>query len=352
MHDPLALLQMTIDNNKESAVETVNRYQIFDRSYKWVGAVTGDDGNIYCIPTGATSILKIDSSEQVFTQLGELSQGNFKYTAGALWKKDGNIYGFPRRANTLLQIDVKNQKVKEIPLHTNYDESVDHHYSGGLYENVLYLPPRNANHILAIDLQTYETREIGNSQILDKYSYCGTTVHYNGLLYFHPQKNSQVMVFNPKTEEIAFIGEKISTMSFGSAISANGSIYGFSCYSTGIMKIDIMANTVEILCETEVPSAFFGTKLASNGKLYSIPGLTNEIYELDPTTDQVRLVYTLDDIKQEDFTDALCAGGALTKDGSLWMIPAYGDSIFEIRFTNIVKTFDDKILQWPQLNNY
>ena len=322
--------------------------------YKWVGAVIGKDNNIYAIPTGAKGVLKIDTKTGKYRVFGKISGKAFKYTGGCLYK-DGCIYGFPRASNNLLKIDTKNEKVEEIDLKTNYNEKVDHHYSGALYKDTIYLGPRNANHILAINLKDYSTNKIGEGKIPEGYEYSGAIRNYDGLIYFFPYKeNSRVMVLNPETEEIEFIGNSIKkdeSYCFGASIAPNGYIYGFTCYGKngGILKINPKTKEVSKILEGKIEAGFFGTKMGVNGKLYSIPGISNRIYEFDPETETAKLVYEVNNLND---TDARCAGGMTDNNGNIWFIPAKGNRIYKLNFSKHFFNYRKNILQSPYFSNY
>ena len=339
--------------NSKVELEGIETIEIPNMSlgwYKWVGVVHGEDDNIYAIPTGAKGILKINTKTGQYTIFGKVEGKNFKYTGGCLYK-DGYIYGFPRRSNNLLKIDTKKQKVEEIPLDIYYDETKDHHYSGTLHKDIAYLAPREADHILAINLKDYSTKKIGTGQIPKDYEYCGAIMHYNGLIYFFPNNEvSRIMVLNPETEQIEFIGETNGYLYGSGAIANNGCIYGFTAYSNGgILKIDPKTNEVSRILQNEVESGFFGTKMGINGKMYSVPGISNRIYEFEPETENVRLVYTLED---DNNTDARCAGGMIDSEGNIWLTPAKGDKIYKLKFGKHVFNFRDDILQSVYFSNY
>ncbi len=339
--------------NSEVKLEQVEDIKIPNVSlgwYKWVGVVQGEDGNIYGIPTGAKGILKVDTKTGEYTIFGKVEEKNFKYTGGCLYK-DGCIYGFPRRSNNLLKIDTKKQTVEEIPLGLQYDETKDHHYSGTLHEDTIYLAPRNARHILAVNLKDYSTKTIGEGMIPEGYEYCGATKHYNGLIYFTPNLEGKVMILNPKTEEIEFIGETIKCSLYGSGcIAKNGCIYGYSAFSYGgILKINPYTKQVNIISQDELESGFCGTKMGINGKLYSIPLISNRIYEFDPETETAKLVYEL---KDDNDTDTRCAGGIVDNNGNIWMIPAKGNRIYRLKFSKHYFNFRDDILKSVYFSSY
>lgn len=291
--------------NKNSEVKNVKEIGDFRIGYKWVGGILGEDGCIYGIPNGASKVLKIDPNTEQIEFFGELPNKEFKYTGGCVYKD--KIYGFPRKSNNLLEIDTKSKVVKEICLNINDGENNytdDHHYSGTLCENIVYLAPGMSKYILAINLDTFTTYKIGEDIIPEDYRYWGAILHSNGLIYFFPDKNAQVMVLNPKTQEIKFIGEKSKVSAFQGAIAENGNIYSFTSYANGgILKINPELEQAEIICE-EVESGFYGTKLSTNGKMYGVIGMSNKIYEFDPKTEQARLIKEV----ERTIYNAMCAG--------------------------------------------
>lgn len=104
--------------NSEKKFEEMEEIGQFNDSYKWVGGILGKDNCIYAIPTGETSILKINTTTKEIKTFGSLSNKQYKYTGGCLYK--GKIYGFPRRVNTLLKITPTMEKVEEVPLNIGY----------------------------------------------------------------------------------------------------------------------------------------------------------------------------------------------------------------------------------------
>lgn len=335
--------------NRDSEVKNVKEIGDFEEKYKWVGGIMGEDGCIYGIPNGSDKVIKIDPKTEQIEFFGELSNKGFKYTGGCFYKD--KIYGFPRKSNNLLEIDTKNKSVKEINLNMHYNDQNDfiddHHYSGTLCGNVVYLAPRIAHYILAINLDTYNTCKIGENIIPKDYRYCGGILHSNGLIYFFPEKNAQVMVLDPETQVIKFIGEKSEVSAFSGAIAKNGNIYSFTSYSDGgILKINPETEQVEVICK-DIESGFYGTKLSTNGKMYSVIGLSNKIYEFDPKTEQVRLIKEVD----RNTEGAMCAGGTLDKSGNIWFIPAYGTKIYKLEIDQKIP-FNNHILESVQFSNY
>lgn len=336
--------------NADTAFIGLKKYGAFDFDFKWVGGILATNNKIYGITNGCTKVLEIDPATNGHTLFGDLSEGIFKWTGGCLYK-DSCIYGFPRSANTLLKINFLDRTAEEMPLNTCYT-SIDHHYSGALYNDTIYLAPRSEKHILAINLITMKTRKIG-IDIVGNFTYCGAITHPNGRIYFLPQTNSKVMVLDPKTEHISFIGDEISPFCFGVSILPNGCMYGFSGYSQGVLKIDPDIDATSIICPYtltgEKVTGIYGTKMAMNGKLYGVPGDSAHVFEFNPATETVSIAA---DIDEGEFNEAKCAGAALAPDGSVWLIPAKGRYIYRLGFDKIKKFMPESILCSVYFSNY
>ena len=249
-------------------VEEISGFK--EGTYKWVGGVYAPNGKIYAIPTGAGSILEIDPENGRFCLFGNVSTEGFKWTRGVVYS-DGNIYGMPRRKNTLLKINPLLQTVEEIDLGLSYKK--EHHYGGILAKNgVIYQPPRNTNHILAIDLKTKRTYTFGEELLSKNHRnlYNGAAVHPNGKIYFYPHSGGKVVVLDPDTEKLKFIGDDIAPNTFSCAVAPNGCMYGFSVSVPGVLKIDPVAETAEMICKDIGISGCGDAKLGINGKIYSI----------------------------------------------------------------------------------
>lgn len=341
--------------NKNVEVQGVETIQLpkFCKSskYRWVGGILGEDDYIYAIPTGAEGVLKINTKTGDYKVFGDIQYKEFNYTGGGYYEKDGCIYGFPRTSDNLLKIDLKKEHIEEIKLNVNYSGTNNERYYGGvIYKDTIYLCPRSAHHILAINLKDYSTRKIGEGKIPNDYWYSGAILHYNGKIYFYPNsEKTRTMVLDTKTENIEFIGEPINCYCYGAVIANNECIYGFSSYSEGILKIDPINNKVSKILSKEVESGHYGSKIGVNGKIYSIPGSSNKIYEFDPETEKLNLVY---EIEENQIPDAKCAGGAIDRNGNIWFMPAMGDKIYKLNFTNHMFNFRKDIIKSTYLNNY
>jgi len=337
IYDEYGLKQL-FDNNSKSTVKKIEKTQCcINNDFKWVGGVHYKD-YLYGITNGCNSVLKFNIKTTKIDYIGDLGIAPFKWSGGCVY--NDKIYGFMRSSNNLLCIDPNSNKVEQIELGLSY--SGEHHYGGILAENgCIYQPPRDTDHILVTNLNNKQTHKIMLciKKLKMKFRYCGCVLHNNGLIYFFPEKNHKVIVLNPLTEKLSFIGNRINGMVYDGAIASDGNIYGFSAYEKGILKIDVKKNHTEMICTDMGVPGCYGSKLGINGKIYGVPGDGNILWEFDVSTQQVTQIAKLD-----EFCEAKCAGGIVTEDGSIFCIPAVGNYIYNITFKDVKTLINNKLM--------
>ena len=74
--------------------------------YKWLGGALGADGNVYNMPSDASSILVIDTKTDMATTFGYVEEGKNKWQGGVC-ARNGFVYAVPADAGTVLQIDTR-----------------------------------------------------------------------------------------------------------------------------------------------------------------------------------------------------------------------------------------------------
>lgn len=70
---------------------------------KWYGGILGQDNAIYGIPYAAGSILRINANEDTVSLLGDYGTNRYNWHGGILAR--GSIYAFPAHADSVLMID-------------------------------------------------------------------------------------------------------------------------------------------------------------------------------------------------------------------------------------------------------
>lgn len=293
--------------------EKQNRFQYVGGQIK--------DGVLYGVVNSAEKMLKYDISKGTMTFSGQFDSADFKWTGGCSY--NGAIYFFPRSKNNLLKYITDTNSFEEIDGGLSYDG--EHHYGGVCTpDGMIYQPPRSTDHILKWDIKnkTCKKIQINSGQVC---RYCGSVIHPNGNIYFIPEKDFCVIKMNIKTEEISYIDGPVCDKAFNPAIAANGNIYGF-CSGNGILKIDTKTDKVKLLYE-DCKMGSYGTKCGINGKLYSLPGYTNDVWAFDPFSEVLEKCYSIGAQNQVNY-----AGGAVDLNGDIFALPVHADSIFEISF--------------------
>ena len=291
----------------------------------YVGAQPIDRGAVF-VPNGRDVFARVylDGGYDLtpFDKTG--NEGAFRWTGGALWR--GMLVCFPRTSNDLLLLNLGTNESKLVSLGQGYKK--EHHYGGVLCGGVVYQPPRDEDHLLRIDLRTMEARKIPLAPGIKgfKARYCGSALHPNGLVYFLPERG-RVIEFDPETERFRYIGKPLNALAFGAALAPDGCLYGFSAYAKGILRIDPREGTARML-RTDIgcPGAY-GTRLGVNGKLYSVPGDGDFVYEYEPDTGSVAKLCPLG----RPGAKAKCAGSAMTASGAIFFAPAFEPNAYFLR---------------------
>ena len=329
--------KLTIENNSDIVFEQKECKETFagieaiplTEQFWGVGALAVD-GMVYFIPANGGQILSFEEKTKKIETFGDFSRGDLLFSNGVLYKE--KIYILPRKANSVVEVDYKQKSCREIELGTEF--KTEHHYSGIVTENgTVYMPPRNTNTILKIDLNSMLSKEIPIGFKFKrnwlKYRYSGIVYHTNRLVYMIPEYDERVIKFNPETEKISFVGQYLKDTRVIAPVEAkDGNIYGYLMFDSGIIKIDIKNESVEIIERGNVGRSC-GTVNAVNGKLYNIPAYDNEIYEFDVDKKIAKRVDLVDDLNCDK---AACAMGVNGNDGRIYATPCHGNKLVIYKF--------------------
>lgn len=326
-------LYVSLISNVSSVVEAKEKY---------IGGVYCTDINnneaFVCVNHSSNKSLLYYPGTQKIEYFGDLKLF-YSYACGVFYPVDGCVYGFPRISNRVLKIDI-NQKVSQ-EIDIDFDASselegknvkVGHHYGGVLIDDIMISPPRYSNYILTIDLRNYTYQKIYFKE-LESNLYNSAILHPNGNVYFTPLGGSAFAEYNPRTEELNLIGERMDASFFGGTVYADGCIYCFSQGRGGLFRIDVNNKNVELIADKLSNDVFISGCIGAithfNGNIYSIPGATNHCFEYNPRANVCREYCIFDDGR---FNNAKWAGGALFSNGDICMSPAFGRFAAAIKF--------------------
>lgn len=93
---------------------------------KWYGGILGHDNAIYGIPYAAGSVLRINANDDTVSLLGEYGTNQYNWHGGIL--ENGDIYAFPAHAETVLKIDTRkdlfdDKRLSALPIHRGVNDS-------------------------------------------------------------------------------------------------------------------------------------------------------------------------------------------------------------------------------------
>jgi hypothetical protein len=205
----------------------------------------------------------------------------------------------------------------------------------GLYEESvlapngrIYFPPCIAQHVLVLDPSTnkleYVGPELGAKAAI---KYRGAVLGLDGFVYGIPSGVPAVLQINPRSNEVTRFGHVNVNRSnigmwTGGVLAPSGIIYGMPNDAHQILRINPMEKTVRLFGTLKGNGAFAGGVLSPNGRIYGIPWRASQILVIDPKDDSLSYV---DCGSPED--GQKWAFGVLGLQGTIYGLPATADSI-------------------------
>lgn len=143
---------LKIDTDMNEAVQ-MDQDRLSGR-YKWLGGCVDDEGNVYGVPSDATSVLKIYVRSGKVLTFGQVSSQKNKWQ-GAVKGKNGKLYCLPANAQQVLVIDTYTSSIELIG---NLPPTKNKYQGGFLssHDNCIYAIPECASQILKIDIDRNE----------------------------------------------------------------------------------------------------------------------------------------------------------------------------------------------------
>ena len=242
-------------------------------SNKWYGGILGNDNCVYGIPYAAGSVLCIDANTDQVSLLGDFGWNKYNFHGGIKSSK-GAIYAFPAHADEVLKIDTTV---------TNGDEKLS---------------------LLPIQRASYDNDPV------TRYKWLGGSIGQDGNIYGMPSDASSVLHINVMNDVVATFG--CIEDSDPDRVNADGSKY--------IEK-----------------NKFQGGVLGRDGFIYALPSNVKGILRIDtrPVSDEEGKVNFLDKNRVscigslEQKTDKW-QGGFAVKSGEIIAIPENCNSVLKV----------------------
>ncbi|WP_026526302.1 hypothetical protein [Butyrivibrio sp. VCD2006] len=318
-HDEWSDYLRIISEHSDINYSKLKKIRISKRKQQFGGCCL-KNGIFFGIPNSSRELLQIDPSSYKASYFGKTRIGTFKWTGGCNFK--GNCYGFSRKENSILTFDNENGMACEIGLGTRYRG--EHHYGGSMVKGgIVYQPPRNTDHVLKIDLNSFKSTQIKMPGVIGGVRYSCSVLHPNGDIYLIPEFGYKPAILHTDTEKIEYFGEESDYLVFSAVVGMDGNIYGYKKNGNGILCINVKEKTVYSICKTIGEPDCYGSLVGINGRIYGIPAGGNTIWEYDLRNQEVSRAFELDERGY-----AKCGGGGIAPNGSLVLMPCYGDMIY------------------------
>ncbi len=319
-----------IEKEWESFLDITSKYSSYEyrkitkiqikKEKERTGGCCYTNGYIIGIANSSREAMAVDPIKKSVVYFGNTRIGTFKWTGGCEYK--GKCYGFPRKSNNLLVIDTSDNTVREIPLGVSYRG--EHHFSGTVTsKGILYQPPRNTDHILVTDLNDFSVRMIPMPDVKCGCRYSSAVVHPNGDIYFMPEFGYRMAILHTDNEEVEYFGSISEHLIFGMVVGIDGCIYGFSKEGKGILRVNTDTQKVDYLCQEIGNPDCYGSIIGINGKIYGVPANGKTIWEFDVKEERVK---TLFELENQEY--AQCAGAGMGTDGTIVIMPCFGEYVY------------------------
>jgi hypothetical protein len=255
-------------------------------SDNYFGSVLGDNGIIYCPPSDATTILKINTNNDTVSTIGSFA-GSGKYSDGVR-AANGKIYFIPLNATNILVLDPATELTTTISGLAGGAAFV-----GGSLDSTgtkIYLTPFNSTSIVVVDTTTDTiSTPVGLTGLpVDPNGgkYTRSQLALNGKIYCPPHHTTNILVIDPATDTyttitgITFELAKYTSINLG----LDGFLYCMPYLSTeGVLKINPTANTYSYIPVTSFLQYSTRASIAQNGIIYAT-GVNGFMTSFNPAT--------------------------------------------------------------------
>mmetsp|Transcript_51659 Transcript_51659/g.155057 ORF Transcript_51659/g.155057 Transcript_51659/m.155057 type:complete len:521 (-) Transcript_51659:565-2127(-) len=205
----MSVLKIDLDKNTTSSLPIPLDLPSLKCTNKWYGGLLGDDGCIYGVPYAAAGVLQVNTNTDTVAVLGDYGLQKYNWHGGV--KRGPNIFCFPAHSPNILKIDTtrsatecKGQsKLSEIKIQrAPYDKDTVTRYKwlGGCVgsDRAIYGVPSDASSILRID-ETDQATTFG-SVSGEKNKYQGGVLGRDGYVYAVPSNAKHVLRIDTRPE--------------------------------------------------------------------------------------------------------------------------------------------------------
>ena len=326
--------------------------------FKWLRGILAD-GYLYGIPAWADSVLQVDvdalwGRRQMTGNIVRLLPLPDSYMGGQTWQWHGAalnadktaIYCIPSNAKQVLKVDLQTFTTSFIDInvpdeYTDFSLDLTNKWYGGIlgHDNAVYGVPYRAGSVLRIDAETDTATLVGPDFGSNKWNWHGG-IEANGSIYAFPAHANTVLKIDTTP---ASRGQNCTLLDIpraptdtvqnykwlGGSKGIDGNVYGMPCDASSILKINVETDQCTTFGDTgEGKSKWQGAVLARDGCVYAIPSYGRHVLRIDtrPTTEDN--VYQL--IGKLPVGKSKWQGGFVGRGGCIYCVPENGYRVLRV----------------------
>ncbi len=299
------------------------------KGWLWHGGQLLEDGCVYGVPCNAETVLRLDPRTDTVTQIGGPWPGKHKWYGGILCPLNGAMYCIPQSAQGILKVCPRTGACTVIDCSGLYqaENAAGYLWHGGTADasgRYILGIPSNADYVLKIDCLHDTARLIGPKLETGRhrvnkdgrYKYLGSALAEDGNIYMFPCDAERVLRVNPRTDSVRCIGPAF--VGHPPALRRSDP----AKFERTVVSAD--GQTIHCIGENKWQNGF----AAKDGAVYAIPQRAPGILRIVPPAgsrgddaDEDALIELVDCGEELRGTKDLFEGAVLGKDGSIYCIP-------------------------------
>ena len=285
-------------------------YKGGDQQWQWHGAALNKDSTaIYCIPSNAKEVLKVDLSTFTTSLINieipkqytdfDLDLSNKWY--GGIRGKDNAVYGVPYKSGSVLRIDTESDSATLVG--PDFGSGKWNWHGGIEASGSIYAFPSHSNFVLKIDTTNKSRGQDctllpiprAPSDTVQNYKWLGGSVGFDGNIYGMPCDSSSILKINVETNECTTFGDTGDGKSKwqGAVLARDGCLYAIPSHGRHVLRIntsptvaDEESNAYELLGHLPFgKSKYQGGFVGNGGSIYCIPENGYRVLRVTPSED-------------------------------------------------------------------
>jgi hypothetical protein len=254
-----SILVINTLNDTVSTIGTVATNQY------WLGGALAPNGNIYFIPYVASNVLMINPTTNTISYFGSITNNG---RVGGVLAPNGNIYCTPITSDGVLVINTRTNTV------STFGSGLSGTWNGSILgpNGLIYgIPYGSTSTITVTNTTTNTVTTIGslNTSLTWRFGTLAPNGNIYGIPMFASAASQSIILINPSTNTVSTFGT-VSQGYNGGVLGPDGNIYCAPYSATNILVINPTTNALTYV-GSGLSTSWIGGILAPNGNIYFIP---------------------------------------------------------------------------------